>query len=559
MSKETSYIVVPPHNEVDMKVGNFSEQLLLQYLKYQRDPVIGTQTGRVKFLESGTQWVMESSLPINIPIDKEPVGDPIDWEVIDEVESQGNALWKYSLGYLPTYFEVSLDYSTTARILDSLWEYTKSDQWEQRASWMTSLDHALATRIRSLTTLVFLFQTEFHSVPEALTNIVRSDVVNLVRGRESFFPANNHGAMAAVALLHAAAVFPQIRREVQEMGLNDPLEVGLEELHKVLDSIFNDAGLAAENSPEYQRFWVTLLEPVSKFLKLFEDLSPSFTKARAELDSLLENAREVFLQFLDGAGRMIPIGDTHPRYVSSFKDPVEFRGAYEDLGFAVYKSEGTTLTFNCGSTNYAHKHCDDTSITLDYEGDNLILDSGYYSHDWNDPKAIFTKSQNAHSGLFACSLDNLHPGKVHFPGRERVKATMQSLSEDSWDMVGRVLIDGALKLERRVIAKSSRAFDIIDSIQGEPRDFGGVVSRYIFRAGRKMSLTDNRLWMDFERCAVEFTFLGQLRDEIRFVSALEGSELKGWISPELNQLEPAVCLEVPLEDITSLTTQIRIV
>lgn len=559
MSDHGKYVVLTdslsdPVIESDL----FSEEIVTEYLKYQRDPVIGTQTGRVKFSDEGSYWAMHSSLPIDISIAKTPSDPPIDWLTVDERESQGNALWKYSAGYLPTFYEVSQDYSAVVMILDSLWAYTKTKDWAVRSEWMTSLDHALATRIRSLATLLFLFQEAEVEVPASLVALVRSDAANLVRGRESFFPANNHGAMAAVSLIHAAVIFPNVREDLLKLGAEDPLDVGIAELDEVLASIFNDSGLAAENSPEYQRFWITLLEPVSRFFDLFGEPSSSFTQAGDHLEELLVKAREVFHQFLDGAGRMIPIGDTHPRYISGFTTPVEFKGVYEDLGFAIYKTAETTLTFNCGSTNYAHKHCDDTSITLGFKGENIILDSGYYSHDWNDPKAIFTKSQNAHSGLFVRALDNLHPGKVHFPGRERVRARMKSLSHEDWDVVGTVTVDDTIQLERRIQARNDRAFDILDRVEGDGSDFGGVVARYILPQGREVSVGDNSLWIDLEDFALEVTFIGQQRNQIQFVSSQLEPHLKGWISPELNQLEPAVCVEVPFDGISTLQTQLRI-
>lgn len=543
--------------------NQFETETATQYLSQQRDPMIGSQTKRVQITDEKEFWHLSSSLPIEFKIPKKVVETPIDWTFVPENESQGHALWKYSAGYLPTLFESSGDYDLIERILNSLLAFTDSELWTETSEWMTSLDHCLATRVRAITTLSAQFHLDELPLPQSARQLLANDMANLVIGRNKYFPSNNHGAMAAVSLIHGAAIHPWVSQHLDSLDLPDPLSIGWQELWEVLDSVFDDCGLASENSPEYQRFWIALLEPVVSFVDLFPSSADTASvRSDKELRELLDDAETALSVFVDGNSRMLPIGDSHPRTV---RDPMKVEGVfyYKDNGFAVVKSPISTFSFNCGSTNYAHKHCDDTSITLEYNGQNMIVDSGFYSHDWNDAKGIFAKSQNAHSGLFLTGLDNLHPGKVHFPGRERVKATLEQLSEprgqEGTVFAGNYLVDDRSRLTRQVQALGPGAFDLEDRVEGDIDGLGHPLARFIIPSGYEISVDRHNIRIFFPQNILELSFdNGELDVKVRIHCAAEEPEIKGWISPELRKLDPAYCIEAPFPKNSVLRTKIRV-
>lgn len=563
MSNDSVYSLYFPKSS-SVKFGNdgVEEKVANRYLKSHRDPVIGTQTKRVTFSETSNGWEMSSSLPIKIDFPKGSDRPLIDWSELSESEPQGNALWKYSVGYLPTLVEATGDFGQVQHVIDELWEFTNSSDWPLVSAWMTSLDHCLATRIRALCTLHVLWQNEGLETPASLRLILINDVANLVSNGESYFPINNHGAMAAISLLHSAALFPWLDQNLQEAGLPSAKITGWNNLSNVIDKMFDEHGIASENSPEYQRFWISLLEPVAEFVTLFPSAFESNSEDSidvSEMQSAVSKAREALTYFVDGEGRMLAIGDSHPRRLSNVTPSVVSQ-VFEASGFTVFKDKGTTFTMNCGSTNYAHKHCDDTSITLDRDGTNLILDAGYFSHDWNDEKAIYTKSQSAHSGFFMTGLDDLHPGKVHFPGRERVRSSTSHIPAPSLGAEGTSTIDEKVTLSRKALIHSDRSIDIVDFATGDFTDLGYPVSRFIFPAQSEIDIDGTTLRVKVDQQILEIT--AQDLQPGEFFKIYNGQSvpvLRGWISPELNTLVPAYCVDLNYARQTPRRLQIRIV
>lgn len=562
MPKNLTYDVVDGDFSSNVSLALVDEETIRSYLDTQRDPVVGTQTGRCRFVEGEEKWIMQSSLPIAMDFPKDDSALALQWEDVAENESQGNALWKYSVGFLPTLYEASSSSELVDGVLDSLWEYTKSEEWKERAKWMTSLDHCIAVRLRALGTLLLEYQLDSVPVPDSLINIIGNDVVNMLLGGDDYFPVNNHGAMAAISLLHMCALCPSLLSEAEKISGKNALAVASEELSQILEDIFDEHGIAAENSPEYQRYWVSLLQPLLGLYKMFPSLEEESkglgVLSLDTLEKIVRNAEESLRLFVDGEGKFLAIGDTHPRKQKE-KGPSSGRLISEKLGFAVYREGDTIFTLNCGSTNYAHKHCDDASITLGFRGINLLLDSGYYSHDWNDPKTIYTKSQNAHSGLFMTGLDNIHPGKLYWPGRERIVASLRKVADSPFHVKGEVVIDEQLTLTREVRIEGPTGLDIVDSVSGVTSEYGRPVRRFIVPLGSKLSFEKNYVSIEKEGVRLEIIF-----ESISTLSAVslsvgqETPEYKGWVSPELNTLVAAQCLEIPMEVGVPSVTRLRL-
>ncbi|WP_422115748.1 heparinase II/III domain-containing protein [Brachybacterium sp. UNK5269] len=529
---------------------------LERYAKEQQDPIIGVKTGRIVFTENDEFWDLKSSLPIAMHLPKNTSADKFDWSLVSDVESQGSALWKFSLGYLPALISEFGAVEDVTMLLESAWEWNCSSGWEERANWMTSLDHAIATRLRAMTMLRVLYKLAGVSEPPEVTLFAVNDALHVARNPSLMFPINNHGAMAAIAAIHAGTLFPEVSEAVSKEGAaNDFATLGWSELQRIVNEIFDEYGIANENSPEYQRYWISLLTPLIKF----DELIPTRQGEAAHghgLQSLLLRITDALDAFVGEDSRLIPIGDSHARLLKSPKR--ERTLVSESSGFAIYRSAGTMLTLNCGSSNYAHKHCDDTSITLQRNGVGLILDSGFFGHDWNDKRVIFTKSQTAHSGLFYDGLDDLHPGKLYWPGNQRVVGRLERMSTRGFHVKCSVEIDGELALERTLQVLSPKIIEIKDFAYRVSSDLGRPVKRFVLPLGASIDISGHRVAVSHEGVTMEiFSDVESDSTAVRLTSGATHPELKGWVSPELNQLEPAYCLELPCE-IDSVST-LRIV
>lgn len=561
MSKELTYkLLVKELDSSNIKETRHASEAAQWYLQHQRDPIIGTQTGRCTFYKEDSTWKMKSSLPLQMDFPADSSQLDLAWDELADSQAQGNALWKYSIGFLPTLLEQSTNFELVNAVIDSLWAYTESEEWQSRSKWMTSLDHCIAVRLRAICTLYFQYTEADQTIPTSLVSLLANDVLNMTRHDDQYFPVNNHGAMAAISLLHACGVFPSTISLISKSDEKSPLEIALSQFNRIIGAIFDEHGVASENSPEYQRYWVSLVKPVAD---IFKNLSALAASQQTELDfeslqTIIGDAESALQMFTDTSGRLIPIGDTHPRKHSS-TPPENKTLITETHGFAIYRSPGMVFTLNSGSVNYAHKHCDDSSITLAFGDEGLILDSGYYSHDWSDPSTIYTKSQTAHSGLFLTALDNIHPGKLYWPGKERIQASLSTVSTEPFHVISNVSIDNKVLLRREVKIGSRQQIDIFDSVSGDISEYGAVVRRFILpldsqlRIGRGfVGIRKNNVTMD-----LFFDSISDL-DSINVTTAQETPHLKGWISPELKTLTAAHCLEIPVSNKASSFTRIRL-
>lgn len=539
-------------------VASFLHEIAEWYLSSQQDPMIGAQTGTCTFSNMDGIWIMSSTFPISIDFPEKPELLKLDWDSVSDIEPQTNALWKYSIGYLPVLLELSGNFELVGKILETLWDYTNSDDWRARAKWMTSLDHCIAVRIRALCTLHVKYAFEGVRTPNSLLRLLTNDVLNLLEDREYYFPVNNHGAMAAISLVHFCGVFPTLAKQLSDQIGHNVLQFSLTQLTRIINSIFDEFGIPNENSPEYHHFWVILLHP---FSTLFDVLPPLSGQSISDFDitkllSLLDKAVSSLQMFKDTSGKLIPIGDTRPLLLA---DTGTAQGTLitEENGFAIYRGEDMVLTVNSGSVNYAHKHCDDSSITLSIGGENLILDAGYYSHDWNDPKAIYAKSQSAHSGLFLTELDNLHPGKLYWPGAQRVKASLTRLSTEKFHVRSSVTIDDCVNLEREVLMSKPNQIDISDSVDGKFSEYGSIVRRFLVPLDAQTKFEKGYLEFVKGNILLEFYYPEQVAP-VSLLTCQTAPNLKGWVATNANELTPAKCIEIPIVGTTKATTRIRI-
>lgn len=526
-------------------LARLSWDRLTYYLGSQRDPIIGSQTGRCEFIRRDWGWEMNTILPMKVDFPLEAEHLSIEWDTIPETQSQSDALWRLSIGYLPTLLETSEDYALISKVLESFWNYLGSDIWEKRSGWMTSLDHVLAIRIRSIVTLKCLYDLANVPLPEAAKLILINDIENILKQPDQFFQVNNHGAMVAISLIHAAAVIPELDQvfPVRQDRLQ-LIPLGLRRLEEILTVMFDEYGIAGENSPEYQKYWISLITPLANLMSDWR--LRVGTEGDFDVQRLLESAKEALLLFADENKQLLPIGDSHSRSVDS-RPSSEVNLLSSKQGFAFWKHNRTFLTFNCGYSNQAHKHCDDSSITLTYAGKNLILDSGYFSHDWNDPRVIYTKSQNAHSGVFLKKLDHLHPGNLYWPGQERIRANLSRKESFAFGVEGEVQIDESFTIQRSIVARDDSHIELIDFVQGDFDENGEAVSRFILPFGARIVVADNTVEVLFEGTKMQLFFSGL--DQFQRISVDCGvtkPNYSGWVSPKPGELAPAHCLEVGL-------------
>lgn len=519
-----------------------TREQLRHYLADQQDPMTGLSTGRWRISEAEGVWIVDSSWPVQLHFRAEA---DYDWGALGGAEPQSEALWKLGLGYLPKLLEESGDFNFVAHLVESVDKFFGTTTWDDISQWMTSKDHALATRLRTMCYLAAMYQEAGQNSPPAVGAIVKRDVDTVLNHPDAYLQTNNHGAMVAIGLIHSCSIF----YPSQIAGI----DAAVKHLERLLEVIFDDQGVVAENSPSYQAFWGRLLAPVSAFAHLWGVSAIS----SIGLDEALEQVMAALSFFTDRRGKLLPIGDTNwsSSPVKGVEDEVLFSAR---MGFATYARGETMLTFNCGHENYAHKHCDDTSITLSYKGVPLVLDGGFWGHDWNDPRVIYSKSQSAHSGLFLREFDDLHPGRVVFPGRELLSGSLQRIDDEERSWRGEVTVSDGRKLVRTVTAWSPTDIEICDAAR--LGSLGGeLVARYLLPATGSFELHGSNAVVKADGCRLELDFSDcWLTRPARLFEAVEGPPLRGWECVGLGVLGPVRCLELDLQAGLRSRTRIRL-
>lgn len=252
---------------------------------------------------------------------------------------------------------------------------------EGNSTEMTWYDHAVGARSRVLMQFLcymdaagrYVDKQRFLSLLERHADLLMDD---------SLHRMNNHGLMMDMALI--------------SMGLGlermDYVFHGLGRAESIFWQTFSETGMHQENSPEYHNMVLRMYRELEAFLT-----SNGLTLG-ADVLRKLDFATTHMARIAKPDGKVPAIGDTgSQRKLGTFN----WDSFHDSMsGFSVLKSEEckTYLAFICGYSAKAHKHADDLSVLLNYEGRDFFVDSGKYNYGKNKLRS-FVVSYRAHSSF----------------------------------------------------------------------------------------------------------------------------------------------------------------
>lgn len=335
-----------------------------------------------------------------------------EWLRDDYEQQQSALLWLHSLGFLPTMFEQNDGKERVEEVLRSYVEFLDSAESRGFLLRMTSLDHAVAVRIRALCAVLARYTARDLPVPDELLWLLARDaswgaVAHNIK-------INNHGMMLATSVLHYEALF---RTE----HTASRTEVVGNALRQIIEASFDSVGVCRENTPSYQAFYLRFFGDLKAFLRWISPDSPIIDL----LDDIVTRGEATLSIMVWPEGILPPIGDSGAEKSSvASVDGTVFSA---ESGFFVQKRDNTYVSLRCGHSSIVHKHADDTSLTLRVAGVELLLDGGMYNYDWKNPATVAVKSQRGHSGVFFERFDDLYPATLFRPGHTRVRSHMTML------------------------------------------------------------------------------------------------------------------------------------
>ena len=326
----------------------------------------------------------------------------VQWERTFSTQANSSVMHLFSLAWIGRLLSTfqkrkeagALQFAVVA--LTSFLDYSKTLSYRSSIGRIPSADHSAATRVRVLIKYIQVMR-ERGDADDALLSRV-CDCLKywsdwLVKAKH--YSKNNHGLMGSIALLHSAVQFgaaPHARTYLQ-VATDRIIELGR--------TSFDRDGLCNENTIGYHSYNLHLYRGVLEFCKHYglSETLVSFLEA-----TILRATKALeFCVWQDGS--IPPLGDS-PVYRTKLASRNKPRCFYES-GFAVVKNDDLYLSILCGAPSETHKQVDDSSMTLRFLNQDILIDGGSYLFDRTDPFRRCIASSLGHSGLFLKEFDGL--------------------------------------------------------------------------------------------------------------------------------------------------------
>ncbi|MHA7303928.1 heparinase II/III family protein [Arthrobacter sp. TMN-49] len=472
----------------------------------------------------------EGELIVNLPnnVTVSPFESNFRFDGIEYEQLQSTLLWIHSIGYLPQLFSKEGGMSLISGFLDEYVPFIQSVAWLEVSSQMTSLDHAIAMRIRTTCMLFAQYANIDRDPPEILFELLELDMQ--WAGIESNYARNNHGMMLATAVLHVAYMFPLFGTSEIEM-------LAERQLHSIVSDAFDSTWICKENTAGYQAFYVRFCRDILRFITACKR-SGNFEQT---ISAMLQPATKT-LQTL-----VLPNGD-FPAMGDSGGGPSGFKSVdgsifSEESGLYVEKRSGVYRSLKCGFSSYVHKHADDTSLTLSVGGDELLLDGGLHSYDWSDSYTLAVKSQRGHSGVFFPRFDELYSGMLYDPRHNRVASSLSIVDRGTPNeyFVGRCAVNGTHHVKRSVTFGDG-AMAVQDFFTCRDQFDDVAVQRFLLPLGAEIAYSQGEIRVTTVEAWMTIQFDPLRKFVVR--SGTKGQLPAGWISRQWGIKLPCVAVDI---------------
>ncbi|WP_223286545.1 heparinase II/III family protein [Kocuria atrinae] len=381
----------------------------------------------------------------------------IDFEQKFKSQQYGNTMWVYSLFALRVLGEALRQgreelRPTWERGWRSAFEKYGSLEGLQRANSIPSADHAAATRLHAC-----LEAAEIATEPGFRTSLAEVAHVTLewICDDRTYRP-NNHGLMTSIALLawHVAVERPLGDSKVKDIAVRRIIELA--------EKAFDDNGMCDENTVGYHNFNLRCYDQVMQ-LQAVEHIDEAFDRV---LRPILERA-DVALGHCMLQDNTVPTVGDSARVKVNARPSINASGDYSLSGFGVIKDERLYLSMICGGRSEIHKHHDDTSLTLWYDGQPLIVDAGSYLYDRTNPYRVSIESSYGHSGIFVEDVDGMmrHDMKKAWPGYASRLDRGPNRNGSTESMTGSYDVPERLQVARNVTVYPDRWIVVRDTVR----------------------------------------------------------------------------------------------
>lgn len=331
----------------------------------------------------------------------------INWDVTFDIAGNTQRLWFHSLPFIGDLLFAYKETENEAFLAHAAFLLTDYLRWldvqkPNHPGW--SDEHMVANRSTLLVFILFESDEGKITLPEELITLLQDSLIKhaIWLIDDIHYVENNHGTMMdrAVLLIGLSSI-----GKSSGLGSNW-IRRAVSRIEMMARKTFDKDGCCVENSPSYHFFNVGLFTAISDQLRehQLDSLAP-------DLNDIIAKAQTISPFFTRTDGTVSLIGDSE--LVSTLADKAAASSVFgtrffPDSGFFISKGKDLYVTAKCGGSSFVHRHIDDTSITVNYKGQDIIVDAGYYDYDTANSKFTrWFRSHLAHSGIFTTDSDKV--------------------------------------------------------------------------------------------------------------------------------------------------------
>ena len=244
--------------------------------------------------------------------------------------------------------------------------------------------------------------------------------IDFLLKENNYSKLTNHGWDQAKALIICSNILTEkhssrhrITHHLNSNGFDSEhsLKCGIARFLDELNHAFTSEGVHVENSPSYH---IHMINNLIYTMELFKEQCIS-NDLIIKMD-IRAKAGLLFAKMIQRDNMTLPlIGDSYempPKlnrytldYMSLYNEvePIRDFHGFPKSGYAIWKNthngNSIHLTLKNGNLSTYHRHDDDLSITLNFNGKDLLIDSGLFKYEETHPDRLFLRSSFSHSTI----------------------------------------------------------------------------------------------------------------------------------------------------------------
>tara|TARA_Y100001970_G_scaffold80605_1_gene102347 strand:+ start:7830 stop:9803 length:1974 start_codon:yes stop_codon:yes gene_type:complete len=282
--------------------------------------------------------------------------------------------------------------------------YILEDNYCDEFSWYDMAVGQRATKLVYVMHRIIIDDNLFKQYFQFLSKFILTSEIHMLElmQKDKIAVHSNHGLFQMAGLLSLSKTFPIYRLS------KDAKIFSISNIVKMLKEHFTSDGLHKEHSPEYHIYMANYLSTL---------IESQYIQDSDILDlcrKVVENSKWLY----DPSEYLLAFGDTHNIQITkkanfinnmNSKDikPPSGLKILKEGGLAICSNQVTSyLAFNAQFHSRQHKHADDLNFYLYDKGVPIIVDSGTYKYEYDDPKRIYIESTRAHNTIEIDDLNN---------------------------------------------------------------------------------------------------------------------------------------------------------